>query len=431
MRGTVAWSYELLTPDEQALFRRLGIFVSGFTIESAEAVVGQGLELDVFEGIASLVDKNLARRYEAEHGELRCHMLETIREFALEQLDSTGERADVANRHLRYFLMLAKEAQSHLMGEDQAEWIDRLDHEHDNLRAALGWGERQDVAAAMELGGALWRFWHFRGHLQEGKDRLQTLLALPAAAQPTPARAAALDGLAGMVYWLGDYAGARELYLEALEINRRLGDKSLVAWTLGSIGSTLSMGGDSEAAIPYFEESLEIARELGDMEQVAMHAGGLATMRAFGGDFASGRALWEEAIEATHAAGNRFWEISGEYLLGWIETREGRFEVAHAHYLRSMQIAVELGDKTAVALALNGLADMALEQEQYERALRLAGAAQSIRDELGGGAPPESMRARDPREPGARAIGTDAAEREWRAGLELGYEDALRYARSR
>ncbi len=385
----------------------------------------------MFEGIASLVDKNLVRRYEASHGEARFHMLETIREFALDQLAAAGEAEQTSARHLQHFLALAKEAQPHLLGEDQAGWIDRLEHEHNNLRAALAWGAEHDVTAALELGGALWRYWHFRGHLQEGRERLEALLALPGAAEPTAARSAALDGLAGMVYWQGDFAGARELYLEALDINRRLGNKELVAWTLGSIGATLSMGGDSQAAVPYLEEGLSIARELGDMGQVAMHAGGLGTMLAFSGDFAGGRSLAEEAVEATRKAGNRFWEVTGEYIFGWIGTREARFEDAHEHYVRAIDLSVGLGDKTAVSLALNGMADLALEERQYERALRLAGAAQAIRDEIGGGVPPESMRARDPREAAVEVIGAEAADREWKAGLAIGYEDALEYARSR
>jgi tetratricopeptide (TPR) repeat protein len=431
LRDTIGWSYELLSADEQALFRRLGIFVSGFTVESAEAIGAQGLDVDPFEGIASLVDKNLVRRYEAPHGEERFHMLETIREYARAQLEASAEENVVAARHLEYFLALAREAQPHLTGEDQGKWIDRLDHEHDNLRAALAWGAEHDVPAALELGGTLWRFWHLRGHLHEGRERLEALLALPAAQEPTLARSIALDGLAGMIYWHGDYAGARDLYLEALEINRRLGDKERIAWTLGSVGSTLSMGGDDAAAMPYLEESLGIARELGDAAQVAMHAGGVAFMRAFGGDIEGARPLLEEALAATRQAGNIFWESTGEYLEGWIGTREGRFDEAHAHYIRSLDVALQLGDKTGVGLALSGLADLALEEGEHERALRLAGASQAIRDEIGGGAPPESMRARDPREASIEAIGAEATEGAWTEGLTMGYDAALQYARSR
>ncbi|HJP65411.1 MAG TPA: tetratricopeptide repeat protein, partial [Actinomycetota bacterium] len=430
LRDTIGWSYELLSADEQGLFRRLGIFVSGFTVESAEAIVAEAADLDAFEGIASLVDKNLVRRYEA-HGEERFHMLETIREYAREQLQASGEEDDAAARHLAYFLALAKDAQPHLLGEDQATWIDRLDHEHGNLRAAISWGAERDVAAALELGGTLWRFWHLRGHLQEGRERLEGLLGLPAAREPTLARSTALDGLAGMVYWQGDYPRARDLYLEALEINRRLGDKRLVAWTLGSIGSTLSMGGDDAAAMPYLEESLGIARDLGDPDQVAMHAGGVAFMRAFSGDLAGARPLLEEALTATRQVGNVFWESTGEYLEGWIGTREGRYDEAHGHYVRSLEVALGLGDKTAVALALSGLADLALEEGNLERALRIAGASLAIRDEIGGGAPPESMRARDPRDASSEAIGAEATERAWNEGLTMGYDAALEYARTR
>src|SRR5205823_4691469 len=134
------------------------------------------------------------------------------------------------------------------------------------------------------------------------------------------------------------------LYLEALEINRRLDDKERVAWTLSSIGSTFSMAGDSEAAIPYVREGLGIARELEDPNQVAMHAGGLAFMLAFSGDIPASRPLIQEALAATRQAGTLYWQTTGEYLLGWTDTREGHFDDAHAHYVRSLDISIELGD---------------------------------------------------------------------------------------
>jgi predicted ATPase/class 3 adenylate cyclase len=181
LRGAIAWSYDLLSPDEQALFRRMAVFVGGCTLEAAEAVCRAAgpPELDVLEGMTSLVDKSLLRQEEEANREPRFQMLETIREYGLECLTTSGELESARRAHATDYLALAEEAEPELTGPQQGVWLHRLETEHDNLRAALQWSQaRQDAETGLRLGGALWRFWLVRGYLREGRERLGRLLAL-------------------------------------------------------------------------------------------------------------------------------------------------------------------------------------------------------------------------------------------------------------
>lgn len=429
LRDTIKWSHELLDAEEKALFRRLSVFVRGFTLEAAEEVVGPGPDLETLDGISSLIDKNLVRRYEAKHGEERYHMLVTIQEYALEELNASGEADEVHQRHAAFFLNLAKKAQPHLLGEEQKEWIDRLDEEHDNIRGALDWATSNDIDLGLRLGGALWRFWHLRGHLMEGRDRMERLLQAPGAETPTAARAAALDGLAGVVYWQADYARAADLYKQSIEIYRQASDRAKVVETLWGISSAFHMGGDSEAALPYAREGLEVAREIGDPVIIKMAAGEVGGMLAFTGYFDDALPLLEEYIGGVREAGNKLYEALGIQLVGWIGARQGRLDEARAGFLEALDLVEKLGDRTAVAMMLNRLADLAIEHQDFPRALRLAGAAEAIRQEYKGGVSPEAMRARDPRKLAAEVLGGDAIAEEWGKGLAMSYEDALEDAR--
>ena len=183
LREAIAWSYDLLTPDEQRLFRRLAVFVGGFTLTAAEAVTGAGegaRSPDVVNAVASLVAKSLLRR-EEEDGEPRVRMLETVREYALERLADAEEGERVRRIHADYYLAFAEQAEGSLVGGAQAEWLDRLTEDHDNLRAALSWfAQRELTDDGLRLAIALQRFWRARGHVAEGRQRLRELLARPA-----------------------------------------------------------------------------------------------------------------------------------------------------------------------------------------------------------------------------------------------------------
>jgi predicted ATPase len=219
LRATIAWSYDLLEPQEQRLLGRLGVFAGGFTLEAAESVCGDGL--DVVDGLASLTDNGLAR-VEGTEEEPRFAMLETIREYAVERLEESDEAEDLRRRHAEHFLALAEEAEPHLRGSP-GDWLDRLEHELDNLRAALDRLEALgESERALRLAAALWRFWYLRGHLAEGQRRLER--ALGTDERPTAARAKALNGAAVMAVNTGDPATGKLRAEEALMLHRTLGD---------------------------------------------------------------------------------------------------------------------------------------------------------------------------------------------------------------
>jgi non-specific serine/threonine protein kinase len=226
LRATLAWSYDLLDPAEQRVFRGLAVFAGGWSPEAAETVLGG----DVLEVFGTLVDKSLVQRGGTEAAP-RFAFLETVRVFALEQLAAAADSTAVQDRHAAYFLALAETADRQLRGLDQAIWFERLEREHDNLRAALHWAlERQAMAAASGLLGALWWFWLVRGHLTEGRRWLEAFLATPAGTAPTAARAAALDYAGYLTCWQGDVPQARAWAEQALVIWRDLGDRRGMAY---------------------------------------------------------------------------------------------------------------------------------------------------------------------------------------------------------
>ena len=308
LRSAIAWSYDLLEAAERGLFARLSVFTGGWTLASAEAVCDPGeLGLDVLEGLTSLVDQSLVRRTESGVGESRFAMLETIREFAQEQLRAGGDLELVLRRHGEHFLGLAVAAEPHLTGEDQGEWLDRCDREHANLRAALRWAiEAGEADRVQRAAGALWRFWQQRGHLAEGRRWLEEIQALPSGQAPTAARAKALTGAGGIAWWQEDIAAARGFYQEALAIERELGNPAGIAEGLYNLAFVAGAGGDIDAAVGLFEESLELFRRAGD-------EGGVTRARwmIVLGDLAAGNweppiANAEEAVATWRRAGDRF-----------------------------------------------------------------------------------------------------------------------------
>jgi predicted ATPase/class 3 adenylate cyclase len=226
LRATIEWSHGLLRPEEQRLFARLGIFNGGWSLDAAEAVCGPGLDIEILDGLGSLVDHSLVRPVEIANGESRFTMLETIREFAIERLASSGEEGELRRRHAEHFLDLAEEAEPHLTRQDSRAWLARLKGEHDNLRADLDWVElREEAEIGLRIAAAIWRFWLQVGQLSEGRARLERLLSLPDAGNRGPTQVRALSALGGLAYWQNDYPPMRAAYQEAVDIARELGER--------------------------------------------------------------------------------------------------------------------------------------------------------------------------------------------------------------
>jgi predicted ATPase/class 3 adenylate cyclase/Tfp pilus assembly protein PilF len=467
MRATIAWSYDLLEEGEQVLFRRLSIFVRNCTFEAAEAVANVGdqglgisvasrndqrmpispsenlelkttnpqspipnpqspipLDIDVLDGISSLVNKSLMRQVQTNDGELRFGMLETIRAFGLEKVAEAGEEDAIRERHAEFFLKLAEEAEPQLSGAHQTMWLDRLEIEHDNLRSAMEWANEHDQAElGLRLAAALWRFWYMRSYLSEGRRWTLGLLALPGALARTAARAKALNGAANLIYNQGDYntafalheeslsisrelgdrrgvsaslnnlgliarnhgeyAKAREYFEEALEINRAMGNRSWEAINLNNLGTVLHQQGDSTLARELQEKSLAIFTSLNDHWGISMALGDLGNVVADQAEYGEARRLYEKTLALQKELGDKRGMAVTLMALGMIVWKQGDYPPAKSMFHQSLDIFRDLGDKKGIATSLNDLGNVALYQGDFRTAGPLYEESMAIRKELG------------------------------------------------
>jgi predicted ATPase len=358
LRGAIDWSYELLTGDEQKLFRRLAVFVGGSTLEAIEAVCNMEDDLSVLEIVESLVGKSLVKQTEA-HGEPRFGMLETIREYAGDEMIAAGDEERVRERHRDYFLALAEEVEPKLMGSEQAEWLRRLDEEHENLRTGLDWSLTEAGSeGGLRLCGALARFWFTRGHLAEGRGWCVRVLGKAGGDERTPARAKALNAEGALAHFQGDYPAARARFEEALAIMRELGDRRGIASSLNGLGNVAHEQGDFAPARALYEESLAIWRELGNRRGIARSLAGLGNVTHEQGDFAPAQALYEESLAIWRELGDRRAIAHSLNNLGNVAYVHGVYSAARALYVESLATSVELSERRAIAYSLEGLAEV-------------------------------------------------------------------------
>jgi excisionase family DNA binding protein len=444
MRNAIAWSYDLLPPDEQALFRRLAVFVGGFTLDAARRVEesrSRGVEEEhddsrltthdssfstprLLDSLSSLVDNSLLRRASDRDADPRLTMLETIRVFGLEQLRARGELEAVQQRHAAYFLAFAEESERALRSRAQVEQLARLDAEHDNLRAALAWSLADPARAetALRLTGALHWFWHLRDHYGEGQRWLEAALAQPAAG-PTPARVQALSGAGLLAFTQSDYDAARRWLREAIALGRALPDPAGLAealhllalgdlfgvdvavsrpiaeeavalyrqlgdrWGLAASLCTLAMialnGPRPEAAAAPLAESLRLARNLGDawgLGRALHYAGELARIR---GDHERAEVLYAESLAHYRALEHRGLAAVVVHNLGYVAAHRGRPRQALARFGEALATHLAHGVPQNVAHCLAGIAGMAALLGRDEPAARLSGAVDVQLEELG------------------------------------------------
>jgi predicted ATPase len=381
LRDTIAWSYDLLAEPEQSLFRRLSVFAGGWTLEAAEAVCSESPDPDatgeILALLTALVEQSLVRQGEGG-GETRFGMLETIREFGQERLAQSGEAAAVRRQHAHFFLAVAEAAEGELSGPDQLLWLDRLEREHDNLRAALTWSiESGAVELGLRLGCALEGFWQARGYQREGRDQLRLLLALPASAAPgdprsgRTARARGLSTAGGLTLFHGELETARALYEESLAIWRRLEDWGGIAAALRRLG-WMSLGEvDLPTARARVEESLALCREAGDSSGIASALPLLAEICRGEGDHTTARALAEESLALARARGDRRGIMGGLESLGCAAMEQGDVATARRALEESLAVARELGHRRGIAQALTSLGHLALWQGDHPAARTL------------------------------------------------------------
>jgi predicted ATPase/class 3 adenylate cyclase len=430
LRDTIAWSHDLLEQPERALFARMSVFTGGCTLESAEQVCDPtGIGLDLLEGLSSLVDKSLVRRIDPSEGEPRFAMLETIREFGLEQLRADGDH-DTVRRHAEHYLDLAREAEPHLTAEDQGEWLDRCEREHANIRAALRWAiEAREAERAQESAGALWRFWQQRGHLAEASRWFEEILAMPSGQARTAARAKALLGAGGVSWWQVDRRAAGAFYEEAVAIERELGDPARLAEAMYNYAFVVA-GEDIASAARLLDESLDLFRRAGDERGIAQALAVLVIRDAEAGEWNAVLARLEEVVAIWRRVGDRLHLAFDLVWLAFAHGRLGHAEEARAAALEALGIFLEVDNQTGVGIALFDLAFLATWEGRHEDAIRLAAAFETLREQVGG--PPggfAGLLEGDPADEARAHLSEDAARRAWEEGRAMSMDQAVTLAR--
>jgi predicted ATPase/class 3 adenylate cyclase len=450
LRGAIDWSYNLLDEEEQVLFRRLSVIIGGCTLQAAEAICGTDdrppptddrlptnpviphsqfripHSVDVLGGLESLLDKSLLRQEEQEDGEPRFYMLETIREYASERLAESGEDVTLSQSHAEFFLELVEEAAPQLYRPRQLEWLDRLELEHDNLRAALGWSLRQEeVQIALRLAGSLWHFWWVRGYLTEGRKWLEEICRLAAArGNQTREYARVLQELAVLCRNVGDLSCTATYARQSESLSRQIGDEQNLAWALAVLAVAQHMQGEAatarataeesvalfsklgndewgratallrfgmilnnqrqhELALAKLQEALGIFRGMGDrwgMSQVLNLMGDLARMQ---GDYRQAEGLYTESLQLYRQMGIRRDIPASLHNLGHVALATGDSRRAREYFTEGLLLHRELGNKHGVAECLVGLAGVAGMVEQPARAARLFAASSSLRQTIG------------------------------------------------
>ena len=390
LRGAIAWSYDLLDDGMRLLFARCAVFVGGAMLEQLEAVCGPSGDLgrEVLDGVSELFDQSLLRRQEVD-GEPRFRMLVTIRDYALERLESSAEADALHRRHADAYIALAEASAPHLQGTDQKRWLDRLEVEHDNFRAALecaiGGGRVED---ASRLVFALWRFWQVRGHLREGLVWSERTLALPS--QAPSVRAHALEAAGGIAYWLADVERAKRFYGEAHEIAKAhgtLADRALASYNYSFAFMILAR--QPSVGIPLLEESLDAYRETGDAAGIGRAAWALG--QAYGLGDATPEALVRanayarEAYEQHKTLGNQFdigWDLHG---IGLSTFKLGDLDEAERSWIAATRIFADANDPSGLLLMYSNLAELAKARGDIERHDTLVGAWTAIAERTGVG----------------------------------------------
>jgi predicted ATPase len=398
LRATIAWSHDLLDERERQLFARIAVFAGGCTLEAAEAVCDADLDT-----LGSLLDKNLLRREESRYA-----TLETIREFALERFDEAADADEIRRRHAENFLAFAIEAQSELVRRDQRRFLDRLEADHDNFRAALSWLLDRDPENALTLAHALVVFWYTRGHVREGRDWLVAVLE---GASPTPSatRAGALDWAGYLSIELGDdarelleqaVACAREanaaaavasalnhlqialahvdervaVLEEALSIAEQASDPYVLGTVLNNLGVINAQRGDTEHARELYEESYRIRGEMGDLARMAMSLANISDAAFSAADLTRARDYATEALALAREVGDRREASVAIDQLGWLALAESRISEARELFNQALALELEIAHPSQARITLNGLAAVAAASGDPHLAARLAAA---------------------------------------------------------
>jgi predicted ATPase/class 3 adenylate cyclase len=437
LRGAIDWSYDLLEQHEQRLFERFAVFVGGAALRQADAVCRGYDELgtDTLDGLSSLADKSLIRASLTEDEDPRFAMLVTIRDYALERAEAASDWAEIRQRHARAYVELAETAAPKLSGVDRRRWLDRLERDHDNFLAVLDWAVgAMETETALRMIAAIWRYWQGRGHLYVGRDWVARVTAMPGVGQQPPAlQARAYAAAGGISYWQGDFPQTHRHYARALEQARRSDDRRVLAEALYNFGfaPTPDFGGDYAgyyaAGRSSLLESLRLYQELGDLKGVADANWALALAAGAERDYPAAIRHAEESLGLYRAEGDLFGTAWAAHQLALYLDLAGQRVRAMGYLAEAMRLFVDASDQSGIQLVLTDFAQLSLHAGKTERAMRLAGAAEAMRDITGVGLDEASasFMGWEPLQPPT----TDAERmRMWQEGRRMTPEQAMAYA---
>ena len=433
MRETIAWSYDLLDPSEQFVFRRLSVFAGTCDLAAVQAVCNLAgeLETDSLDLVEGLHRSSLLQVDDSTEDEPRLAMLETVREFALEQLDSSAETRVTRKRHADYFLEFAEAGAQQLYAPEQGVWLHRLERDHANFRAALDWCiETRNAEMGLRLCAALWFFWYVRGYATEGRMQIRKLLELPDVANVQAARAEALLGAGQLAQTQGDYSAARMLLDDSIALFRSGNDERGVARALLASGFCARIQEDYVQARLLLEEALSVSRSIGYdfITAASLHHLGMISMDA-DQDYPAARLLLQEALRLYREL--RLPRSSAQVLitLADLGRTEGALGQARDRLDEAVGMMIDVGEKLGLQHALDTYAELALEERLTHRAARLAGAAARLRQAMGMSSWPAIQRGREQWLQRMRtALGEQAFRLAWEEGEAMTSDQAIAYA---
>jgi predicted ATPase/class 3 adenylate cyclase len=396
LRGAIAWSYDLLDEDARRLLDRLSVFVGSCDLDAAEAVCGPASEIggEIIDGVMALADQSLLKVEEAADGSPRFRLLDTIREYAAEHLAERGETVAVVDRHRAWYLALAEQAATEIAGPEQRRWIDRLELEHDDIRAVLDRAVAQpDPETAIRLGFAMWRFWQKHGHLAEARRRLGAMETAPWSNDDRRLRAKLVEALGGVCWWQGEIAEMTIWYREALGTWLELGDPAEIANAYYNASFIYAVPSAVEGADPdperiglsYIEEARRRFHELSDLRGEANALWALGNYYYFHNEHASGVEEFRQALAMFRQTQDVTMEAWALHMLGSGLLRTGTIEEARDHLQHAIRHFHAAGDAAGLTLTLDDMSALAVVDGDLERAARLRGAARNLTTETGAG----------------------------------------------
>lgn len=428
LRNTIDWSFDLLDEDARVLFRRLSVFVGGWTYDMAEAIANADgrLGIDLFDELESLINNSLAQSRDL-NGELRFSLLETIREYAHDKLVESGEEESLQRAHAVYGVTLAEQSEPELMGPNQAAWLDRLETEYGNLRAALEWCKTHDLELGLRLAGALYRFWELHSYIVEARAWLDALAALSTGV--TLSRGKLLNAAGAMADYVGDYATAQAYFEVALAIFETQGDRRWTAAALNNLAMATSLQLDFVTAREWLEQSQAIKRELGDPWSIANGLDNLGRVAMFQHEYEAARQYAAEALAMFRTIGDRTGVAISLGNLSDVLRHLGALDESRAAMTESLTLLQAIGEQDGIADGLERFASLATVQAQPQRAAMLFGAAAALRKAIGTApAPPDQAEYEALLVQVRSAITATEFESAWRAGEALTVDDAVEKA---